>query len=63
MNSVELMDKRNQLKIQAESILSVAEKESRKLTDEEDAAFQDLKKQMKEVDEEMRDLTNKLNNN
>lgn len=37
MNSVELIDKRNQLKIQAEAIISNAEKECRKLdTDETD---------------------------
>ena len=34
MNSVELIDKKNQLKVQAEAILSSAEKDARKLSDE-----------------------------
>lgn len=61
MNSVELIDKKNQLKIQAEAILSGAEKESRKLSDEESTKFEDLKKQMEDVDNEIRDLNSKLN--
>ena len=35
MNSVELMDKKAQLKMQADAIVSGAEKELRKLNDEE----------------------------
>lgn len=61
MNSLELIDKRNQMKIQAEAIITTAEKESRKLTDEEKTAFDALKQQMVEVDEEIRNLNNKLN--
>ena len=61
MNSVELIDKKNQLKIQAEAILSGAEKESRKLSDEETTKFEDLKKQMEDVDNEIRDLNSNLN--
>ena len=46
MNSVELMDKKNQLKLQAEAILSGAEKETRKLSDEENTKFEALKKEI-----------------
>ena len=35
MNSVELLDKRNQLSIQADTILTNAEKEQRKLNEDE----------------------------
>lgn len=62
MNSVELMDKKNQLRIQAEAILSGAEKEQRKLNDEEANQFQSLKKQMDEVENEIRELNKKLSN-
>ncbi len=61
MNSVELMDKKNQLKMKADAILSGAEKESRKLTDEETSQFEALKKEIEDVDNEIRDLSNKLN--
>ena len=61
MNSVELMDKKNQLKLQAEAILSGAEKETRKLSDEENTKFEALKKEIDEVDNEIRELNEKLN--
>ena len=61
MNSVELMDKKNQLKLQAEAILSGAEKETRKLSDEENTKFEALKKEIDEVDNEIRELNKKLN--
>jgi hypothetical protein len=62
MNSVELMDKRNQLRIQAESILTNAEKETRKLDEEESAKFEALKKEMEDIDIEMKKLSDKLKN-
>lgn len=61
MDSVELLDKRNQLKIQAEAIIGNAQKESRKLDTDEQAKFDALKKQMEEVDTEIRNLNEKLN--
>ena len=60
MNSVELLDKRNQLKIQAEAIISNAEKECRKLDSEETEKYNGLKKQMEDVDNEIRTLNEKL---
>ena len=60
MDSVELIDKKNQLKIQAEAIIGNAEKESRKLDDDEKAKFEALKNQMDEVDKEIRKLNEKL---
>lgn len=61
MNSVELIDKRNQLKIQAEAIVSNAEKECRKLDTDETEKYNGLKKQMEEIDNEIRTLNEKLN--
>ena len=61
MNSVELLDKKNQLKIKADAILSGAERESRKLNDEEQNQFEALKNEIKDVENEIRDLTSKLN--
>ena len=61
MNSVELIDKRNQLKIQAEAIISNAEKELRKLDADETSKLDTLKKEMDEVDNEIRQLNEKLN--
>jgi hypothetical protein len=61
MNSVELIDKRNQLKIQAEAIISNAEKECRKLDTDETDKLDALKNQMAEVDNEIRQLNEKLN--
>ena len=61
MDSVELIDKKNQLKIQAEAIIGNAEKESRKLDDDEKAKFEALKNQMDEVDNEIRKINEKLN--
>lgn len=61
MNSVELLDKKNQLKIKADSILSGAERESRKLNEEEQSQFEALKNEIKDVENEIRDLTSKLN--
>ena len=55
------MDKKNQLKLQAEAILSGAEKETRKLSDEESTKFEALKKEIDEVDNEIRELNEKLN--
>ena len=60
MNSVELLDKRNQLKIQAENILSSAEKELRVLNDLEVERFDALKREMVETDKEIKELNEKL---
>lgn len=46
MTSIELIDKKEQLQLRAENILSGAEKESRKLTDEESANFNEIVKQI-----------------
>ena len=49
MNSVELLDKRNQLSIQADTILTNAEKEQRKLNEDDMVKFEALKKEMEDI--------------
>lgn len=61
MTSIELIDKKEQLQIRAENILSGAEKESRKLTDEESANFNEILNQIKVADTELREITDNLN--
>lgn len=66
MNSLELIDHKEQLKIKAESILSGAEKESRKLTDDESANYNKLIEEIEKADEELRQINNTIqidNNN
>ena len=61
MTSIELIDKKEQLQMRAENILSGAEKESRKLTDEESANFNEILNQIKVADTELREITDNLN--
>lgn len=62
INSLTLKDKREQLKIKAESLLNEARKEARKLSADEESEYNDLCKQIADVDNELRDLNNRLNN-
>lgn len=61
MNSIELIDKKEQLQIRANAILSGAEKESRKLNDEETASFNEILKEIEQTDEELRKMDNTIN--
>ena len=65
MNSLELTDKMEQLRIKADAIISGAEKESRKLTDDESASFNELIKEIEKAEEELRQInnTNQTDNN
>lgn len=61
MNSIELIDRKAQLKNQAEALLSKAQSEQRKLNEGEESEFNSLKMQMAEVEDELRKLNDKLN--
>lgn len=61
MTSIELIDKKEQLQLRAECILAGAEKESRKLTDEELANFDEIVKEIEVADTELREITDTLN--
>ena len=60
-NSVELMDKKNLLKVQAEALIKGAEMESRKLNAEEQTNLDSIKKQIIDIDTEIRELNKTLN--
>ena len=62
MNSVELLDKKEQLQLKAQNIINQGKHESRKLTTDEEREYNDLCKQIADIDKEIRDLGNKLNN-
>lgn len=61
MTSIELIDHKEQLQIKADAIVSGAEKESRKLTDDESASFNELIKEIEKADEELRQINNTIN--
>lgn len=61
MNSIELIDKKEQLKKQAEEILQKAQLEQRKLNEGEAEEFNALKMQIADVEDELRKLNNTLN--
>jgi len=61
-SSLELKDKREQLRLKAENILNAGKAESRKLTDEENNEYNSICKEIADVDKELRDLQNELNN-
>ena len=63
MNSVELIDKKEQLRMEGEAIISGAEKELRKLTDEETNRIDEIKNEIDKVDTELRKINENLNNN
>ena len=62
MNSLELIDKKEQLTLKAKNILNIGKAEARKLTEEENNTYNDLCKQIADVNKEIRDINNKLNN-
>ena len=62
MNSVELLDKKEQLQLKAQNIINQGKHESRKLTTDEEREYNDLCKQIADTENEIRDLDNKLNN-
>ena len=62
MTSLELKDKREQLRLKGENILNAGKAESRKLTDEENNEYNSICKEIADIDKELRDLQSKLNN-
>ena len=60
-NTLELLDKKEQLTLKAKNILTAGKAESRKLTADEENAYNKLCKEIADVDKEIRDLNDKLN--
>lgn len=60
MTSIELIDKKEQLKLQAENLISGAEKESRKMNEEETNSYNTILDEINKVDEELRSIEMQL---
>ncbi len=56
MNTLELLDKKEQLKKRAQEILAAAEKETRKLNEAESNEFDSITNQLAETDKEIRKI-------
>ena len=61
MTTLELIDEKEQLKLKANNIISGAEQESRKLTDEELSKYNELVESIKDKDNEIRKINETLN--
>lgn len=61
MNSIELIDKKEQLQLKAQNIIDQGKHESRKLTTDEEREYNDLCKQIADTENEIRQLNQKLN--
>lgn len=62
VNSLQLKDQKAQLKKRAQEIIDAVKVEMRDLTDEETQEIEDIKQQMKEKDEELKALQERLDN-
>lgn len=62
VNSLQLKDQKAQLKKRAQEIIDTVKVEMRDLTDEETEEIEDIKKQIKEKDEELKALQERLDN-
>ena len=60
LNSVEIRDAREQLKLKAQSIISTCKEEIRDLTDEEEKTLEEIRGQIKEKDAELDELKTRL---
>jgi HK97 family phage major capsid protein len=62
MTSLELTDKKEQLKIKAQNMLSSIKQEQRKFTDDETNEYNTICKEIADTEKELRDLQSKLKN-
>lgn len=61
-NSVEIKDKKNQLKKRAQSIIDTCKKEVRDLTDDENNEINDIKTQINDLNQQLKELEEKIKN-
>jgi HK97 family phage major capsid protein len=61
MTSVELLDKKTQLKLRAESLIKNAELETRELNEEESSEWDSIMNQISEIEKELEQIKEKLN--
>ena len=60
-NTLELTDKKNQLEIRANAIVNQAEQESRKLNESELAEFNQITEEIRNTENEIKEINDKLN--
>lgn len=60
MNKLELINKKLELRAEAEKMLNAAKTEKRELNKDEDAKFDEIRKQMAEIDEQIKDIEKQL---
>ena len=56
MDSLTLLDKKEQLRVKAEALISNAEKELRKLNKEDDDALTSIKKEIADIDSQIKGI-------
>ena len=61
-NSVEIKDKKNQLKKRAQEIIDTCKREVRDLTDDETSEIDSIKEQIKELNQQLTELEEKIKN-
>lgn len=61
-NSVEIKDKKNQLKKRAQEIIDTCKREIREMTDDETSEIDSIKEQIKELNQQLTELEEKIKN-
>ena len=61
-NSVEIKDKKNQLKKRAQEIIDTCKREVRDLTDDETSEIDSIKEQIKDLNQQLTELEEKIKN-
>lgn len=61
-NSVEIKDKKNQLKKRAQEIIDTCKREVREMTDDETSEIDSIKEQIKELNQQLTELEEKIKN-
>ena len=61
-NSVEIKDKKNQLKKRAQEIIDNCKREVRDLTDDETSEIDSIKEQIKDLNQQLTELEEKIKN-
>lgn len=61
-NSVEIKDKKNQLKKRAKEIIDTCKREVRDLTDDETSEIDSIKEQIKDLNQQLTELEEKIKN-
>ena len=61
-NSIEIKDKKNQLKRRAQEIIDTCKREVREMTDDETSEIDSIKEQIKDLNQQLTELEEKIKN-